>query len=144
VNSEAERGAANDIDNDLVADGFFFHDTLPTTATSEQSPRYSPPIKRSTFDKWSALGERRRAYAGTSESEKSPDLWKGRRNVGLGFAGFGAGVWDHKANNISKDKVRECPWNKDSPRVRDRHVLRKDKQFLGDLEWIGGLHDIHL
>jgi len=143
ANSEAEHVAANDIDGDLVADGFFFHDTPPKTTIPQQSPRYSPPIKRSTFDKWSALGDRRRAYTGTSESEKSPDLWKGRRNVGLGFTGFGAGVWDNKANTVSKDKVRECPWVRDSARARDRHV-RKDRQDLGDLEWIGGFHDLHL
>ncbi|TVY86408.1 Serine/threonine-protein kinase [Lachnellula willkommii] len=144
ANCEAQQLAANDIDDDLVADGFFFHDTPPTSTILDQSPRYSPPIKRSTFDKWSALGERRRAVTGTSELEKSPDLWKGRRNVGLGFTGFGAGVWDNKANSISKDKVRECPWIKDSPRARERYVIRKDKQLLGDLEWVGSLHDIHL
>ena len=130
---------AVDIDADLVADGFFFHDT--PQKQQHYPPRYSPPSKRTTFDKWSALGERRRAYAGTSESEKSPELWKGRRNFGSGFTGFGMGFWDNKANSIVKDKGRECPWVKDRDRVRDLHDWRsKGKQLvdLGDLEWVGG------
>jgi serine/threonine protein kinase len=139
MNSKVEKVQTNDIDGDIVADGFFFHDTPPV---QQHSPRYSPPSKRITFDKWAALGERRRAYTGTSESEKSPDMWRGRRNVGLGFTGFGAGVWDNKASNI-KDKGKECPWARE--RVRDHHQQRKDKQVdLGDLEWVGGWHDLHL
>jgi len=137
---DAGRTVANDIDGDIVADGFFFHDTQ---TVQQHSPRYSPPSKRTTFDKWSALGDRRRAYTGTSESEKSPDLWKGRRHVGLGFTGFGVGVWDNKVSTV-KDKGKECPWAKD--RARDHQEQRKDKQQvdLGDLEWVGGWHDLHL
>jgi len=140
VDPEADRPAVNDIDGDIVADGFFFHDA---PAVAPFSPRYAPPSKRTTFDKWSALGDRRRAYTGTSESEKSPDFSKARRNVGFGFTGFGAGVWDNKAHNF-KDKVKECPWAK--YRVRDHHEPRKDKSQvdLGDLEWVGGWHDLHL
>lgn len=144
LNPEAGQATADDIDGDIVADGFFFHDTPSKTINQQQSPRYSPPIKRTTFDKWSALGDRRRAYTGSSESEKSPDLWKGRRTFGLGFTGFGASVWDNKANIVSKDRGKECPWAKDSARARDRHV-RKDRHDFGDLEWIGGFgHDLHL
>ncbi|KAM3073782.1 cAMP-dependent protein kinase catalytic subunit [Clarireedia jacksonii] len=144
--NENHHTIADDIDGDLVADGFFFHDTPQQTIT-QHSPRYSPPSKRTTFDKWSALGDRRRAYTGASDSEKSPDTWKttsqSRRNVGLGFTGFGAGVWDNKSN-IVKDKGRECPWARARGRdhFRDHHQeKRKDKQHqqsdLGDLEWVG-------
>jgi serine/threonine protein kinase len=145
------RMAANDIDGDLVADGFFFHDTPQKTVQLPSSPRYSPPSKRTSFDKWSALGERRRAYTGSSESDKSPELWKGRRNViGFGsFTGFGAGVWD-KANTVIKDKGKDCPWVKD--RIRDHHEQRgKGKLPMGhgDLEWVdrhsvGGWNGFHL
>jgi serine/threonine protein kinase len=143
LNAEAGQVTATDIDGDLVADGFFFHDTPQQTVVSQDSPRYSPPPKRTTFDKWAALGDRRRAYTGTSESEKSPELWKARRNVGLGFTGFGgAGVWDNKANTAFKDKGRECPWARD--RVRDHPQYRKDKRAdLGDLE-LGAWTDLHL
>ena len=147
LNPEAGRAPANDIDSDLVADGFFFHDTPKENIVQESPPRYSPPPKRTTFDKWSALGERRRAYTGASESEKSPELWKARRNVGLGFTGFGAGVWDNKANTVIKDTIKDrgkgCPWARD--RVRDHHH-GKDKRHgdLGDLEWVGGWEHLHL
>jgi len=146
---EAGRATA-DIDADLVADGFFFHDTPPKEIVAPQhSPRYSPPSKRTTFDKWSALGERRRAYTGTSESEKSPDPWKARRNVGLGFMGFGAGVWDNKANTVIKDtgahgasRTNGCPWGRD--KVRDHHGNHRQDNHASDLEWVGGWRDSHM
>jgi len=140
-NTDAGRVVAHDdIDGDLVADGFFFHDTPKKTVP--QSPRYSPPPKRTTFDKWSALGQRRRAYTGTSESEKSPEPWKARRQIGLGFAGFGAGVWDNKTHAvvITKDfgvkdhKAKVCPW--DSAKSRDHYYHGKDRHW-GDSEWVG-------
>jgi serine/threonine protein kinase len=146
LDPEAGRPTANDIDSDLVADGFFFHDAPKETIVRESPPRYSPPPKRTTFDKWSALGERRRAYTGTSESEKSPELRKARRSVGLGFTGFGAGVWDNKANTVikdtTKDKGRACPWARD--RVRDHHGKEKRHLDHGDLEWVGGWEHLHL
>jgi len=163
-NIETGRSPVSDIDGDIVADGFFFHDT-PKKAVSQfppqHSPRYSPPPKRDPLDKWSALGDRRRAYTGTSESEKSPEPWHTRRNVGLGFTGFGAGVWDNKLTTI-KDKGKECPWGR--PRARDQHQLphqvqlptprkegkdklqqqRADHGSASDLEWVGGWSDLHL
>jgi len=137
-----------DIDGDLVADGFFFHDTPQKTTHQSFSPRYSPPSKRTTFDKWAVLGERRRAHTLSSEAEKSPDLWKpdswkARREIGLGFTGFGAKVWDNKANTVIKDKGRECPWV-----IRDQAPKQRSKAKLpvchGDLEWVGGTFDLHL
>jgi len=152
LNIDMGHVATNDIDGDLVADGFFFHDTSNKAGQQPSPPRYSPPSKRTTFDKWSALGERRRAYTGTLESEKSPELWKVRRNgSGLGsFIGFGAGVWDNKVTTVIRDKGRECPWTKD--RVRDSHEQHgKGKHLVdhGDLEWVdrhsvGGWNDFHL
>lgn len=147
LNPEAGRAPANDIDSDLVADGFFFHDAPKENIVQESSPRYSPPPKRTTFDKWSALGERRRAYTGASETEKSPEPWKARRNVGLGFTGFGAGVWDHKANTVIKDTIKDrgkgCPWARD--RFRDHHHGKEKRHGdLGDLEWVGGWEHLHL
>lgn len=110
------------------------------------TPRYSPPPKRTTFDKWAVLGQRRRAYTGQSDAEQSPDLYRGRRNVGLGFAGFGDGVWDKKTNTVIKDTAsgKGCPWARDvKGRARDQQENRKNKD-LGDLEWVGGWHDLHL
>lgn len=153
VTADAGHATAHtDIDADLVADGFFFHDTPKKTAP-QVSPRYSPPPKRTTFDKWTVLGERRRAYTGTSESERTPE-WRRHGNVGgnvggtvgLGFTGFGAGIWD-KANSVVKDigakdhhKGKVCPWARDTreSRVRDQHHHNKD---LYDIEWVGGHWD---
>ncbi|RAL62306.1 hypothetical protein DID88_004872 [Monilinia fructigena] len=133
----AGRTAAHDVDEDLFADGFFFHDT----PTQQHSPRYSAPSKRTAFDKWSALGDRRRAYAGAPDSERSIP----RRNVGLGFTGLGASSWDAKSSIVIKDKGRECPWARAKGRDHHHQEKRKDKPSdLGDLEWVGGWHDLHL
>lgn len=154
VNPEAERPAAhNDIDGDLVADGFFFHDTPKKINNAPQlSPRYSPPPKRTTFDKWAVLGQRRRAYTGQSESEKSPEPWKARRQIGLGFTGFGAGVWDNKANTVvirdvgAKDhKAKICPWARESVKSRDHNGHHGNRHYDADSEWVGGWqHDLQL
>jgi len=137
LTSEAVRGTANDIDGDLIADGFFFQNTPKEPIVQESFGRYSPPSKRTNFDKWTALGERRRrAYTGTSESEKSPDPWKARRNVGLGFTGFGVGVWDNKANNVTKDKGKACPWARDQ--VRDHNVGKEKRHGREQFQWVEG------
>jgi serine/threonine protein kinase len=122
-----------DIDND-PNDGFFFQDSNMTRQYSP--PRYSPPSKRSTFDKWAALGDRRRAVKSPS-SEKSSDVLGSRKDTangkGLGFFGFGmGGFWDKddKVNGKVKD------WGK----ARDQ--CRQRTHDFGDLEWVGGLrHD---
>jgi serine/threonine protein kinase len=139
LNTEDVRAAAIDIDGDLVADGFFFHDT-PHKPAQQFSPRYSPPSKRTNFDKWSALGERRRAYTGSTESEKTPELWKGRRNFGSTFTGFGAGVgvWDNKANSVIKDKAKDhCPWVMDKVPYHHERRSKSKHHELSDLEWVG-------
>jgi hypothetical protein len=160
VNIAKSAQPVSDIDGDIVADGFFFHETPRETFSPTTPARYSPPSKRTTFDKWAALGERRRASI--SDSERSPDLWKRHRNVGLGFTGFGAsGVWDNKVHNTTPVKLNNtplklantpvkekgggggCPWVKNRDRVRDR-PHRKGVGPLGDLEWVGGFTDLHL
>jgi serine/threonine protein kinase len=77
---------SNDIDGDLVADGFFFHEAPPVKERPGQSlAPYSPPSKRGGFDKWAALGERRRAVAGNNNSvtSKVPKLtFKSENRVG--------------------------------------------------------------
>jgi len=141
IRSKSPEGTVvNDIDSDTVNDGFFFQDTPP--ARQYSPPRYSPPSKRTTFDKWAALGDRRRAYAGASTSERSSESWRGRRNLGNSSTGFGAGVWDNKANGKSK----ECPWGRDREHVpaqqpHHRQELGATDPFSCDLEWVGGWQD---
>jgi hypothetical protein len=147
VNIAKSAQPASDIDGDIVADGFFFHETPQGIVSPTTPARYSPPSKRTTFDKWAALGERRRAN--TAESERSPDLWKRQKNIGLGFTGFGAsGVWDSKVHNNTPVKMNNtpfklatpvkekgngggCPWVRDRERVRER-PHRKGAGPLGD------------
>ncbi|KAI1375914.1 kinase-like protein [Hypoxylon crocopeplum] len=147
---------SNDIDGDLVADGFFFHEPVPVEQPQQFPLRYSPPSKRNHVDKWAALGERRRAYTGASEP-KSPDSndTRSRRPFGVGFnnffgEGMGTGVWDlanqnqhhHKWN---KDHIRdrapsrECPWNKG----RDWNWRKERRHDFGEVEWVGHWQEAH-
>lgn len=93
---------SNDIDEDLISDGFFFHDAPPAKKQSSTAP-YSPPSKRDNFDKWAALGEKRRAVAGNnhkSGSSKSPEsMFKSENRVGnsslfASMAGHGVSGFD--------------------------------------------------
>ncbi|KAI0883400.1 kinase-like protein [Annulohypoxylon maeteangense] len=146
---------SNDIDGDLVADGFFFHEPVAVEQPEDFPPRYSPPSKRSHLDKWEALGERRRAATGASEP-KSPDFsTKSRRQFGFGLnnlQGVGMGFVDHvnqqhaTTNNINhkwnrdiRSISRECPWNKG----RDWNWRKERRHDLGDMEWVGHWQEAH-
>lgn len=153
-----------DVDDDLVADGFFFHEASPPTKHAFTiTPRYSPPSKRGNVDKWVALGERRRGQNIQAEHEKSPG-WKQRRQFGFGYSNNGynnnkyyeAGVLDHHFstshnNNIlhnqhnnngnsygskgwSKDRLKENSWSK----AKDWNWRKDRRTDLGDVEWVGG------
>ncbi|KAL7626728.1 cAMP-dependent protein kinase catalytic subunit [Parahypoxylon ruwenzoriense] len=136
---------SNDIDGDLVADGFFFHEPVAVEQPEQFPPRYSPPPKRNYLDKWAALGERRRAYTGASEP-KSPDFnAKSQRQIGFSFNnlhGVGMGIWDfanqtqnqhHHKWNRDRTTSRECPWNKG----RDWNWRKERRHDFGDVEWVG-------
>ena len=147
-----------DVDVDLAADGFFFHDLPPTPPAekmrppmlvqvqvqpqSSPQPRYSPPSKRNNFDKWAALGERRRGYGGgVLEMDKTPELSKPKRHHGFGYnTHWGMGHWDHfNSNKTTKDRAKECPWNKG----RDCHWRKERRIDLGDIEWVGAWPEGH-
>ncbi|KAF7544939.1 hypothetical protein G7046_g9673 [Stylonectria norvegica] len=124
-----------DVDDDLVADGFFFHDTPALKQHVTLTPRYSPPSKRSNADKWSALGERRRGQNGSFEPDRSPDPAT-RRLFGLAHSKpYEAGVLEQYSSHLGgKDRVKECPWNKG----RDRNWRPNRRADFGDIEWVGG------
>ncbi|KAI3337324.1 kinase-like protein [Xylariaceae sp. AK1471] len=129
---------SNDIDGDLVADGFFFEEPIIIKEPQQSPPRYSPPSKRNVVDKWAALGERRRAFAPSPEP-------KSRRQYGHGFNnhGIGMGIWDsinqlgHKLNG-DRSVSRGCPWNKG----RDWNWREKRHDF-SDIEWVGHWQEAH-
>ncbi|CEJ87629.1 hypothetical protein VHEMI04469 [[Torrubiella] hemipterigena] len=120
------------VDDDLVADGFFFQEIEEAKPVEQIIPRYSPPSKRSTFDKWAALGERRRGQASVAEERQS--AFKPRRQVG-----FGKSYQEPSATDFSqhkswlKDRPKENPWT----RGKDWN-WRQNKRAEGDLEWVGG------
>jgi len=158
---------ANIDDEDLTADGFFFHE-LPV---ADESPKHvgSPSSKQSDVDKWAVLGERRRAYTGSSSGSPGSNSRSGRGNTGSGSLGTSHGVFDFHGNShhnsyllsghhtspphhstaaagkwihhANKDRAKECPRH----RTRDRDWnfdWRKEKRHaFGDLEWVGGWQD---
>ncbi|KAI1769548.1 kinase-like protein [Hypoxylon sp. FL1150] len=143
---------SNDIDGDLVADGFFFHEPVAVEQPQQFPARYSPPSKRSYVDKWAALGERRRAHTGASEP-RSPDFnikTNKQRQLG-GFAfnnlhGVGIGFWDNANQNNQKwnhrdarATSRECPWNKG----RDWNWRKERRHDFGEMEWVGHWQEAH-
>ncbi|KAI1816183.1 kinase-like protein [Poronia punctata] len=128
---------SNDIDGDLVADGFFFEEPI-AVEPQPSPPRYSPPSKRSVMDKWAALGERRRAFGASPEP-------KSRRQHGAGYNnhGMGIGLWEntHQINpkwNGDRSASRGCPWT----RGRDWN-WRDKRQDFHDVEWVGHWQEAH-
>ncbi|KAI1268506.1 putative serine/threonine protein kinase [Xylariaceae sp. FL1019] len=135
---------SNDIDGDLVADGFFFHEPVAISKPL-QSPLYSPPSKRNTTDKWAALGERRRAHASSPETKLSDKFAKSRRQLCHDY-GAGTGIWDstnqmnHTPQKWNRDQAPSrggCPWNKgrDNWRKETRHDF-------GNFEWVGQWQEV--
>ncbi|KAI1867071.1 hypothetical protein JX265_007647 [Neoarthrinium moseri] len=138
---------SDDIDGDMVADGFFFHESVVVEQPSPSPERYSPPPKRSDVDRWAALGEKRRAYTNTSE-QKRPDLFsKSREPFGLGFTNQHTSPtglkdynnYNHHGNKWNKEgnTTRGCPWNKG----RDWNWNRREKRQ--DIGWVGHWQDAH-
>lgn len=122
-----------DVDDDLVADGFFFHDEPTLAQPSQPVPRYSPPPKRNNFDKWAALGERRRRGSAL-DYDKVPTL-KHRRSIGFGYKSNETGAWDQSTlRGTFKERVNDVP----SSKVRDLNWRRDRRADLGDIEWVGG------
>ncbi|KAI0873086.1 kinase-like domain-containing protein [Hypoxylon argillaceum] len=131
---------SNDIDGDLVADGFFFHEPIVVKKPHESPLRYSPPSKRNAIDKWSALGERRRAFAPASEPKSINVSPKSHRHFGhtLNNYGIGMGIWDN-ANQLGNKWNRDrSPWNKG----RDWNWREKRHDF-GEVEWVGHWQEAH-
>ncbi|KAL2107568.1 hypothetical protein VUR80DRAFT_5047 [Thermomyces stellatus] len=140
--------AHSNVDDDFVADGFFFQEApvRKRVSPAPSAPRYSPPPKRGGFDKWAALGERRRGYGpGSVPDEKESGLSsKPRRHFGMGHAASGGvSTWDQYHQNSYKTmrggRARECPWNigRDCNRRKDK------RRGLGDIEWVGAWPEVH-
>lgn len=135
---------SDDIDGDIVADGFFFHEPIDIKQSAQSPPRYSPPPKRNAMDKWTALGERRRAFAPASEPKQADLSPKSRRHFAHNFNyGTSMGIWDnvnHISHKWNRDRSvsRGCPWNKS----RDWNWREKRHDF-NDVEWVGHWQEAH-
>lgn len=144
--AHATHDIEGDIDDDLVADGFFFHEPVVEEKVMQSTPRYSPPPKRNNYDKWAMLGERRRALNATPGFDKTPESKPRRLQVGgFGYKSYEAGVWDNSTyhgkflgKEVGKDwgkhRAKECSGN----RGRDWNWRRGGRVDLGDVEWVGG------
>ncbi|KAK5664140.1 hypothetical protein OQA88_355 [Cercophora sp. LCS_1] len=156
------------IDDDLTADGFFFHELPPP---KPEHTAHSPSPKRSNVDKWAVLGERRRAFTGSSS--QAPDLGTREERpvasgVGSGSLGNSHGAFDFHGNShhntyyvtgqhhhspthhssatgkwihqANRERVKECPRSKGRDRDWNWNFdWRKEKRHaFGDVEWVGG------
>ncbi|KAI0194987.1 kinase-like protein [Astrocystis sublimbata] len=136
----------NDIDDDLVADGFFFERHITVKQPAQSPHRYSPPSKRNVvdIDKWAALGDKRRGLAlSPSPESRSTDLSpKSRRQYGFNFNHYGTGtnIFDNQTGhkwNRDRSVPRDCPWNK------GRDFWREKRHGFGDVEWVGHWQAVH-
>ncbi|KAK4137327.1 kinase-like protein [Trichocladium antarcticum] len=73
------------IDEDLDADDLFFYEAPPAKEEPQLPAPHSPPSKRSDVDKWTALGERRRAFGDSSPPKVPKGPLRMGRHVGTGF-----------------------------------------------------------
>ncbi|KAG6993810.1 serine threonine kinase [Physcia stellaris] len=107
-------------------DGFIFEDAnAPTTA-----PRYSPPSKRTIMDKWSALGNRRRAFHQDNEENNEKRPFTGNWRDGLGLKGWTTG----RSGRFGRSGRKEIANNK----VRDWRQSTHATSQHDDSEWVGG------
>lgn len=135
-----------DIDDDIVADGFFFEEHVVEEPKYSLS-RYSPPAKRSGMDKWAELGERRRALPRTFEPKSAEPALNTQRHFGYEFKssiGVGNGLWDttnQQNQKGSRDRAKsrgDCPWN----HGRDWN-WREKRPGSSDIEWVGHWQESH-
>ncbi|KAI9374914.1 kinase-like domain-containing protein [Aspergillus egyptiacus] len=125
--------------------------TKVTPWTSRTSP------KKSSVDKWTALGEKRRNFKPSDPSlelKRFPNNMTWRKDWGLGSSGFDYGLWAKKESLAFQDRRRRPfirkEWRRDSLEAeKPAHVNPVNSQdYHGsvdeDLDLVGGWHDLHL
>jgi serine/threonine protein kinase len=134
--------------------GFIFDDHMHPPS------KYSPPPKRTLLDKWAALGDRRRAPQPQSQSQSTPQQTPqktlktpkhGQATPNSARKRSRTGSWRrpltfspaHPENNGLWE--RKGVWNM-SKDWRQHHIQHEPVVVddIGDLEWVGGWHDLHL
>lgn len=123
--------------------GFVFEEHSANPAP----PKYSPPSKRTIMDKWAALGDRRRGpseqtprkaskaikqpQATPNSARKRSRTGSWRRPINWGPSHNDHVVWERKDHWVSSKDWRQ-------------HPVSSLEDDIGDLEWVGGWHDLHL
>ena len=105
----------------MEADGFVFEDAVPSPTT----PRYSPPSKRTIMDKWSALGNRRRAVHQADVENNEKRILTGNWRDGLAFKN-----WTGRTGKLSRSGWKESATNKVRDWRQTTHAPQHD-----DSEW---------
>lgn len=115
-------------------------------------PKHSKhsPDQRTSADKWTALGNKRRNYQSPRDSmpsvpKKRSMTMSWRKDWGLGSSGYDLGV-QHKRGSRGPQQARPAWMGQDWR--RDQHPLSQHKPIYDsaedDLEWVGGWHAFHL
>jgi serine/threonine protein kinase len=131
-----ETTISDDIDGDLVADGFFFQEVPPAKESRPAEAPVSPPSRRAGVDKWAALGERRRGIGHSAPADApiyTPKKgYRNPRNVEPSFGthayktsphaprtphsmAYHHGLNKEKRNQqhgalVGRDRAKDCPW----------------------------------
>ena len=103
------------------ANGFVFEDA----AVSPMTPRYSPPSKRTIMDKWSALGNRRRAVHQADVENNEKRTLTGNWRDGLAFKN-----WTGRTGKLGRSGWKESATNKVRDWRQTTHAPQHD-----DSEW---------
>lgn len=132
-----------DINGDMICDGLFFDGNIQDSRNSKINSFNSPPPKKQPIDKWSALGERRRAFTGPSVPDKELGFLHRDAEVredsrpmpAHSFVRYQKGYL-HKDSGF-KFKGKGCPWSRE--RVCVNSMGRVKRQMNpADFGLVGG------
>lgn len=147
-------------DEDPETDDLFFWEAPPAKEEPQLHTHQAPLPKRNHMDKWAALGERRRAYTGSSPPKVPNVPLRTGRQLDGGFPtsspgkGHGVfGVYDsqhspqhnhhgsnqgRRSNRGNRERAKECPWNKGRDRDWNWNFdWRREKRNAFQVEWVG-------
>ncbi|KAL4819456.1 kinase-like domain-containing protein [Aspergillus spinulosporus] len=109
--------------------------------------------KKTSLDKWAALGDKRRNFKPADhsfESKRFPNNMTWRKDWGLGSSGFDYGSWAKKESLATQDRRRRQflnrDWRRDSLEAPKPVNVKSDYHgsIDEDLDLVGGWHDMHL
>ncbi|KAE8145968.1 putative serine/threonine protein kinase [Aspergillus avenaceus] len=131
------------------------HDGIENVASKSVPTSPQSDTKKSTVDKWAALGDKRRNYKPADVSfrqKKFPNNMAWRKDWGLGSSGFDYSSWAKKDVPPAQERRRrpflEKGWRRDimesSKLAHSKPVCGYDGSIDEDLDLVGAWHDLHL